>query len=266
MRSLPIYVAVLSVVCANVADGTTHAHATLRVCADPDNLPFSNEQERGFENRVASLVARELGARVEYTWWPQRRGFLRKTLNAGSCDVVMALPAAMEVALTTQPYYRSSYAFVMQAGRHPGLTSLDDTRLHNLRIGVQLVGDDGANSPPAHALSRRGIVRNVVGFPVYHDPARIVTAVAAGEIDIAIAWGPLAGYYAAQQHPPLRVVPVAPQMDGPALPMAFDISMAVRWGDRTRRGMLDTIISKHRADIDAILAAYHVPRVDREGS
>ncbi len=266
MKHALLYLAVFIVVSANTADRTTHADGTLRVCADPDNLPFSNEEEPGFENRIASLIAQDLRAHLEYTWWPQRRGFFRNTLNAGSCDVAMALPTSMHLGLTTRPYYRSSYVFVSRGGEHTDLTSFDDARLRRLRIGVQLVGDDGANSPPAHALSRRGIVRNVVGFPVYYDPARVVWAVATGEIDVAVAWGPLAGYYAAQQNPPLHVVPVTPQVDGAALPMAFDISMAVRVGDSDRRALLDNIIPKRRGDIDAILAAYHVPRADREGS
>lgn len=267
MRTVLLYATLLGALSANSADGTgPDAPSRLRVCADPDNLPFSNEQKLGFENRIADLIAHDIGARVEYTWWPQRRGFLRQTLNAGLCDVVIGLPTAMDMALTTRPYYRSTYVFVVPAQQHSGLASFDDDRLRHLRVGVQLVGDDGANGPPSHALSRRGIIDNVVGFPVYHDPGRIVRAVASGHIDVAIAWGPLAAYYAARQSPPLRVVPVSPRFDGPALPMMFDISMAVRTRDRERRDVLDAIINRRRADIDAILAEYHVPRFEREGS
>ena len=238
----------------------------LRVCADPDNLPFSNDQMLGFENRVADVIAADMGARVVYTWWPQRQGFLRNTLNAHKCDVVIGLPTSIHSALTTRPYYRSSYAFVSRADRHLDIASFDDARLRALRIGVQHVGDDGANSPPAHALSRRGIVRNVAGFPIYHDPARIVRAVAEGQVDVAVVWGPLAGFYAARQDPALRVVPVAAPADGPALPLAFDISVAVRSDDSERRDLLDRVIDRRRADIDAILAEYDVPRVVQEGS
>ena len=172
----------------------------LRVCADPNNLPFSNEREEGFENRLAELLARELGAeRVEYTWWAQRRGFFRNTLNAGLCDVVMGVPSSVELAATTRPYYRSTYVFVTRADRGLDIRSLDDEALRRVRVGVSIIGDDYANAPPAHALAQRGIVGNVVGFSVYGDyaqpnpPARIVEAVAAGDVDVAVVWGPLAG-------------------------------------------------------------------------
>jgi mxaJ protein len=241
----------------------------LRVCADPNNLPFSNAREEGFENRLAELVARDLGTGVRYVWWAQRRGFLRNTLNAGECDVVMGLPSAMEMTLTTRPYYRSSYVFVTRRDRRLRLTSFDDEALERLRIGVQLVGDDGANSPPAHALSRRGIIRNVVGYSVYGDyasenpPARIISAVAEDEIDVALAWGPLAGYFAGLQRVPLDLVPVSPQIDAPFLPFVFDIAMGVRRDDAPLRDRLDGIIARRRDEIDAILQAFRVPRADR---
>ena len=243
----------------------------LRVCADPNNLPYSNDRLEGFENRLAQLVARELGfAEVSYTWWAQRRGFLRHTLNAHACDLVMGLPADVELALTTRPYYRSSYVFV--ARRDSGLapSSLNDELLRHVRVGVALIGDDGANSPPAHALSRRGIVENVVGYSVYGDyatdspPSRLIHAVARGEIDVAIAWGPLAGYYAVQQPVPLQLTQVSPSLDPPALPMAFDMSMAVRREEGELKDRLDTFIDTHRHEIDTILDRFHVPRAVRE--
>jgi ABC-type amino acid transport substrate-binding protein len=126
----------------------------LRVCADPNNLPFSNERGEGFENKLAEMLAADLGAELRYTWWAQRRGFFRNTLRAGSCDVVLGVPAGFELALTTSPYYRSTYAFVSRKDRHLGVRSFDDEALRRLKVGVQLVGDDGANTPPAHALAR----------------------------------------------------------------------------------------------------------------
>ena len=239
-----------------------------RVCADPNNLPYSNRDGQGFENRIAQLLADDSGGTVEYTWWAQRRGFLRNTLAAGSCDIVIGMPTSAERVLTTRPYYRSSYVFVDRRERGLQLASLDDPRLRRLKIGVQMIGDDFTNSPPAHALSNRGLVNNVVGFPVYGDYSQpaplagIVSAVDRGDIDAAIVWGPPAGYFAKSSHNPLGVTPVSPHADAPSLPFVFDISMAVRPDDRARRDRLDEFIVRRRADIDSILDAYGVPRVD----
>ena len=242
---------------------------TLRVCADPNNLPFSNERREGLENRLAELVAEDLGARVEYTWWAQRRGFIRNTLNADLCDVVMGIPGSFELAQATRPYYRSTYVFVYRRDAGLALRSFDDPALRTLRIGVQMVGDDYANTPPAHALANRGIVRNVRGFMVYGDyrdespAARIIEAVAAGEIDVAIAWGPLAGYFATRQRVPLEVAPVSPQIDLPFLPFVYDIALGVRRGNDTLRVELDEVLLRRRADIGRLLDEYGVPQVGR---
>src|SRR4051812_33001916 len=139
----------------------------LRIAADPNNLPFSNERREGFENKIADLLAQELVAEIEYTWHAQRRGFFRETLKDGNCDLVLGVPNHFERALTTQPYYRSSYVFVFRTDSGLSLQSLDDPALRGLRIGVQLVGNDGADTPPAHALARRGIITNMVGFTLY---------------------------------------------------------------------------------------------------
>ena len=255
--------------CSAARSSATPAPAReLRVCADPNNLPFTNDRLEGFENRIAALVAREMHAGVRYTWWAQRRGFIRNTLKAGRCDLVMGVPASFELALTTRPYYRSTYVFVSRAGRGHTVRSFDDPSLRRLRIGVQMIGDDYSNAPPAHALAQRHIVSNIVGYMVYGDyaqpnpPARIVEAVARGDVDLAVAWGPLAGYFAAQQPVGLTITPVSPQIDLPFLPFVFDISMGVRRQDKALKEELDGIIGRRRADIDAILAEYHVPRVD----
>lgn len=237
----------------------------LRVCADPNNLPFTNDRLEGFENRLADLLARDLGTTVSYTWWAQRRGFIRNTLNAERCDVVMGLPSRMDMARTTRPYYTSTYVFVIKAGRHR-VSSFDDPMLRRLRVGVPLIGDDGASTPPAAALAQRGLVRNLVGYSVYGDyrtnspPSNLITAVARGEVDVAAAWGPLAGYFAARQPVPLTITPVQdPSTE--TIPFTFGISMAVRRGDTGRLATLDAFLDRRRAEIDAILAAYHVPRV-----
>lgn len=243
----------------------------LRVCADPNNMPFSNAAGQGFENRIAEIVASDLGAKLTYTWWAQRRGFIRNTLKAGLCDLVPGTPSNLEMLRTTTPYYRSSYVFVTRRDG-PDVASFNDPRLRDMRIGVQLIGDDGANSPPVQALGRRGIVGHLVGYPVYGDysapnpPARIVEAVASGEIDLAVVWGPLAGYFAARQKVPLRITPVAPRIDGPQLPMIYDISMGVRREDDALRGDVNGALSRHKVEIDALLSQYGVPRLDASGS
>jgi len=239
----------------------------LRVCADPNNLPYSNEKQQGFENEIASLIARDLNARVAYTWFPQRRGFVRQTLRHGDCDVIIGIPSNFDQALPTQSYYRSTYVFVSRSDRHLGITSFDDPRLKRLHIGVQMIGNDHVNSPPAHALVKRGIIDNVSGYTVYGDyrsqePGReIVDAVANGKVDVAIVWGPQAGYFARQEKVALDIVPVSPQIDLPFLPFVFDISMGVRRGDNALRDQLDQEIEKHRPDIERILDHYGVPRV-----
>lgn len=247
------------------------AKPVLRVCADPNNLPFSNSRREGFENRIAELVAHEMGRTVEYTWMAQRRGFIRNTLNARTCDVIIGIPSTVDMLLTTRPYYRSTYVFVTKRGAQK-VTSFDDPRLRTMRIGVHLVGDDGANSPPVHALTQRGIVGNLVGYTVYGDyakpnpPARLVEAVARGDVDVAIAWGPLAGWVAKQSRVPLELTPVSPQIDLPFLPHVYDISMGVRRTDVALRDSLERIIVRRRQDIDAMLDRYGVPRVGPGGT
>jgi mxaJ protein len=239
----------------------------LRVCADPNNLPFSNRKLEGFENQIAALLARDLGAEVQYTWWAQRRGFFRNTLKAGLCDVVIGVPSSFELALTTRPYYRSTYVFVTRRDRGPAVRSFDDAVLRQVKIGVQLAGDDGANTPPAHALARRGVVQIVTGYMLYGDytqdnpPARIVDAVARGDVDVAVVWGPLAGYFARREPVALNLTPVSPQIDLPYLPFVFDISVGVRRGDSALRDEIDAVLERRQGEIDAILDRYGVPRL-----
>jgi len=241
---------------------------SLKVCADPNNLPYSNEAREGFENRIADLIGRELNKPVEYVWWAQRRGFVRNTLNAGACDLVVGTSSGMEMLATTRPYYKSTYVFLSRRDRKLGVQSLDDPQLRTLKIGVQLIGDDFVNTPPAHALANRGMTRNLAGYTVYGDyrhanpAARIVDAVINREVDVAVVWGPLAGFFAKRSPVPLDIVPVNPRVDLPYLPFVFDIAMGVRRGDSTFRHQLDEIIARRRPTIDSILAAYGVPRID----
>ncbi|HEX9981791.1 MAG TPA: substrate-binding domain-containing protein [Thermoanaerobaculia bacterium] len=244
---------------------TLQAAQPLRVCSDPNNLPFSNQRQEGFENRIARLLAAELKTTVEYYWWAQRRGFVRSTLNAHKCDVIVGVPSSFELALTTRPYYRSTYVFVTRRDRKLAISGFDDPQLRRLKIGVQMIGDDYASSPPAHALASRGIVRNVAGYSVYGDYSResptrgIVDAVAKGDVDVSAVWGPTAGYFIRKSRVPLVATPVSPQIDLPFLPFVFDISMAVRRGDTALRDRLNDILERRADDIDRILRDYGVP-------
>jgi mxaJ protein len=262
-------VAVVSMFALPMSHGprpTSAAHP-FRVCSDPANLPYANQRGEGFENALASLIARDLGARVEYTWWSQRRGFIRNTLNAGRCDVVMGVPTGLDMVLRTQPYYRSSYEFVTRRSFTPPIVSFDDPRLRRLSIGVQMIGDDADNSPPAIALARRGITANVHGYMVFGrgdgdmPGAEIMDAVAHGDVDVAVVWGPIAGYYASRHRTPLRLTPVSPQIELPFLPFVFDIAIGVRRGDSTFRAQIDTVLTRRRPEIDRLLARYGVPIV-----
>ena len=238
----------------------------LRVTADPNNLPFSNEAREGFENKIAELIAKELDVNLEYSWRAQRRGFFRETLKENRADLVLGVPAHFDLALTTAPYYRSSYVFVYRKDRGLDLHSLDDPSLRKLKVGVQMIGNDGVNTPPAHALANRGIIDNVVGYTVYgnyaekNPPARAVDAVANGEVDVAIVWGPLGGYFAGKERVPLAVVPVAPAAD-PHLPFTFSIAMGVRKDDKELRDRINEILARKSSEIEAILDQYGVPRV-----
>jgi mxaJ protein len=189
-------------------------------------------------------------------------------LKAGACDLVPGLPANFEGVRTSAPYYRSTYVFVTRADG-PEVASLNDPILRQAKVGVQLIGDDGANTPPAHALARRGVVDNVRGYSVYADyrepnpPARIIDALAAREIDVAIVWGPLGGYFASREGVPMKVTPVRPSFDGPPLPTVFDISMAVRKDDDALRQEVDAALARRRGEVEAILDSYGVPQVER---
>jgi mxaJ protein len=256
---------------SRAADSASPIRPELRVCADPNNLPFTNERLQGFENRIARVLARDLGMTVRYTWWAQRRGFFRNTLKARQCDVVMGIPVGLEMALATRPYYRSTYVWLTRS-RAAAVRSFDDPTLKTLRIGVQMIGNDYANTPPAHALMQRGLISNVVGFTLYGDyskpnpPARIVEAVASGAVDVALVWGPLAGYFARLSKTPLRLVPAEAPADLSGFPFAYDIAVGVRRTDTALRDRLDAALARHRAEIGRILDEFHVPRFSPSAS
>lgn len=242
-----------------------------KVCADPENMPFSNRQLQGFENKIASVIAKELGASPSYVWWGQRRGFIRNTMNAtlkeARCEIVIGVPEGYDLVRTTKPYYRSTYVFVYRKGKGLQIKSLDDPVLKKIRIGVHILGEDYANPPPVHELATRGIVDNVVGFQTFYSsqnpPSRIIDAVASGKIDTAIVWGPAAGYFVAHQRVPMEVVPV-PSGKGD-LPNAFNISMGVRPGNEVLKAELEKAMVSKQAEIRKILKDYGVPLLDGKG-
>jgi quinoprotein dehydrogenase-associated probable ABC transporter substrate-binding protein len=255
---------------ALIAAGAAAGDRELRVCADPNNLPFSNSRLEGFENKIAQLVADDMHATVRYTWHPQRRGFIRETLAARACDLVVGVPTGYELVLSTKPYYRSTYVFVAPTRRNLQLRSFDDPGLAGLRIGLEEVGSDGGNTPPAHALARRGLAGNIVGFKLWdvesveNPPGKIIEAVSSGAIDVAIVWGPFGGYFA-KRHPAgsLELVPVSPaSSDPPSIPFAFDISMGVRRGETAFKTELEVILDRRRDEIETILQQYGVPLVN----
>ena len=206
-----------------IAAAASGPEKTLRVCADPNNLPFSNDRGQGFENRLAELLARRTNSKLEYTWWSQRRFFVRHTLNAGRCDVLLGYPAGNERVLTSKPYYTSTYVIVSRPEVRPPVNSLDDPRLATLRIGAHVVNEDFA--PPVRALTRRGI-RNVHAYSLFGEygqpnpPAHLLDALAKGEIDVAFVWGPFAGYFAPKEPVALSIQPVSPSRDDP-VPFTF---------------------------------------------
>jgi mxaJ protein len=245
------YVVALLAVCAQAA--------TLRVCADPDNLPFSNQAQEGFENRIAQRLARDLGMELEFVWWAGRQSVVKNTLNAGRCDLLMGVPPAADSVTATQPYYRSTYVFVTRQEAAP-IKSLNDPRLAKMRIGIQMLGDDYA--PPSIALGRRGMAANIVGYR--HPAVSMIHAVAAGDIDVAIAWGPLGGYFARRETPRLQVTPVSPQ-SYLTVPFVYDMAIGLRKGNDELRAQLDAALQRSCTDIQDILRDYGVPQVNGRG-
>ena len=232
---------------------------SLRVCGDPDNLPFSNERLEGFENRIAAVVAAELGATPVYAWWPHQRGLVRNTIDAGTCDVIFGVPEGLDFVLWTKPYYRSSYVMAYRNDRGYDFRSLDAPELQQLRIGVHV------NTPPEESLARRGLLDNISTYSLFFDPRgdrdrprKLLDDLVAGAVDVAVAWGPLAGYAARLSNAPLDLVPLE---DEPGVPLSFDISMGVAKGNEELKSRLETAIDRRQSEILAILEEYGVPLV-----
>src|SRR5579864_14605 len=247
------------------------ATAELRVCADPNNLPYSNQQQQGFENELAQLVARDLGLSLSYFWFPQRHKFFRNTLLAVACAVIMEVPTGIDVASTTVPYYRSTYVFVSRRDRGLHIRSFDDPQLKSLRIGVHVTGENDDRVPSTTALLKRGLVGNLEGYDIFgklseqNPGGDIVRAVADKTIDVAVVWGPLGGYFANRSSAPLEATPVCPSPLDQQIPLSFDISMGVRRGDDALRDKLNDFIARHRSEIRHLLDSYSVPVLTAQG-
>ena len=257
--------ALATMACVAVSGAQAAKLKALRVCADPDNLPFSNRQEQGFENRIVVLLAQELQIPYTYTWWPQRRGFLRGTLNARQCDVVIGIPTGHPLVLTTSTYYSSPYVVVSRRRDALQIVSLDDAALKKLRIGVY------QNSPVDFVLGRRGMVGNVFGYSTFYDgrtnyPEKIIEDVVSGSLDVAIVWGPAAGYFVGQRAETLTLAPVdVPRLDGDGEAEVFAISMGVRKNDQPLQVLLETVLKARSDDIGDILGQFGVPS-DTQGA
>jgi quinoprotein dehydrogenase-associated probable ABC transporter substrate-binding protein len=235
----------------------------LRVCADPSNLPFSNEKSEGFENKLAELLAAKLGKTLAYTWYPQATGFVRNTLGAHRCDVIPGFPQGDELVQSTNPYYRTAYALIARPGS--GLDDVDtltDPRLKDKRIGIV------AGTPPATYLAVNGLMHNAKPYPLVIDTRvdssaqAMMRDLAGGEIDVGVLWGPMAGYYAARANPPMRVVLLLKESGGPQL--AFRIAMGVRAADQNWKRQLNRLIAENQADINRLLLAFGVPLIDEK--
>jgi quinoprotein dehydrogenase-associated probable ABC transporter substrate-binding protein len=231
----------------------------MRVCADPDYMPQSNRDGEGYENKIVEILADELGAELTYQWWTLAPSMVTEQLREGNCDMMIGVPDGGEGIIATIAYYRSPYAFVYRADEDYDIATFDDEILTQLQLGTT---SEGTSSHLA--LARRGMLDKItvssefVGTNTGARFAGLIDAVAEGDIDVAVPWGPVAGYYAARQDPPLKVVPV-PEFDIPFTPMYHSIVIALRLGDEEFRDLLDGAIARRWDDIYAVLAEYNVP-------
>ena len=254
-----VVVAVL--LCARAGRAPADTVKELRVCGDPNNLPFSNEKLEGIENKIADVIAKDLGLTVAYTWWPHQRGVVRRVLNTGRCDVMLVVPKGYDLVLWTKPYYRTGYVMAYRKDRGLKVRSLDDPALKTLKIGVQV------NTPPHDALGQRGIVGdNVVAYQLMFDsnfhaedyPGKVVEDLIAGSVDVALVWGPIAGYFAKKKGAALELVPLDDRPES-GNRFAFDIAMGVRKGNKELKDKLEQALARKHDEVEHILEDFGVP-------
>ena len=233
----------------------------LRVCADPRNLPFSNDKGEGFENKLGELFAEKLQKKLDYMYFPQATGFVRMTLGAHRCDVIMGFPQGDDLAQGTNPYYRTAYALVArQGGGLDDVATLGDARLKGKHIGIV------AGTPPATNMAANGLMTDAKSYPLMIDTrfdssaAAMIDDLTAGKIDAAILWGPLAGFYARKSNPPLHVTPLVKETTGP--PLVYRIGMGVRAADQNWKRLLNRLIQENQPAINKILLDFGIPLLD----
>jgi quinoprotein dehydrogenase-associated probable ABC transporter substrate-binding protein len=235
----------------------------LRVCADPNNMPFSTAKGDGFENKLAELLAEKLGKGLSYSWYPQATGFVRNTLAAHKCDVIMGIPQGDDLVQVTNPYYRTAYAIVFKKGHGlEGVDTLGDPRLKGKRIGIV------AGTPPGNNMAANGLMANAKPYPLVIDTrvdssaAAMMHDLGAGDIDAGVLWGPMAGYYARQATPAVTVVPLVKETSGPRL--AYRIAMGVRYADQEWKRQLNRVIQDNQRAINRLLLRFGVPLLDED--
>lgn len=236
----------------------------LKVCSDPDNLPYSNERREGFENKIAEIVAKDLGVPLTNYWWPHQRGLVRNTLRAGTCEVLIGIPKGYDPVTWTKAYYRSAYVVAYPTNRGPKIASLDDPALRQVkRIGVHM------STPPYDVLGERGLQDSVVTYTTIYDhrdldpsrrPMRLLEDLVAGKVDVAIAWGPLVGYFAkVSQKGGGSALTLVPLQDDKTIPMTFEMSMGVKKGDQALKAKLEEAIDRRQVEIRQVLDDFGVP-------
>ncbi len=235
----------------------------LRVCDDPRNMPFSKEDGSGFENKLAELFAKQLGKSIAYAWYPGSTGFVRNTLGAYKCDVIMGIPQGDDLVQVTNPYYRTTYALVIKPGTGlDGADTLADPRLKGKRLGIV------AGTPPATYMAVNGLMSKAKPYPLVIDTrfdssaAAMMQDLEKGDIDAAVLWGPMAGYYAKQSGTPLTLIPLTKEKGVPRL--AYRISMGVRFTDQDWKRELNRLIHDDQPQINRLLLSYGVPLLDNQ--
>jgi quinoprotein dehydrogenase-associated probable ABC transporter substrate-binding protein len=256
---------------AAVMEGRTVAPQTsdivdrseLKVCADPNNLPFSDEKKDGFENKIADLIGAELGLKVDYTWFPQVIGFVRNTLRANLCDLVMGTVAGDEIVQTTNPYYFTTYVMFYRSDKGFAFDGPQDPGLASLRLGVV------AGTPPADLLTHHGLMSHTKPYALMVDTRAespthdMVKDVVDGSIDVGFLWGPIAGYYRKHDDLPVTLVPLKDEPNAPR--MEYHIAMGVRANEPEWRRRINAVILKRQSDITVILQDFGIPLLNERG-